>query len=91
MRLEQGTAYPEGRMTLEEAGRLLREGEAAVHAGCQAFDFSGAGQVDSSALSLMLSWQRAAAAQGRSLRFMNVPVSLHSLIQLYGIGELLQA
>ncbi len=90
MRVEDAVAYPEGDLTLATATRLLREGEAALEQGCTAFDFSGVGEVDSAALSLMLSWRRRARGMGRALAFRNLPDSLGSLAQLYGVGELLQ-
>lgn len=89
MRVTDGVAYPEGNLTQAEAVRLLKDGEAAVQAGCQAFDLAGAEQLDSAALSLMLCWQRRAQAQGRSVSFHNVPESLRSLATLYGVADLL--
>jgi phospholipid transport system transporter-binding protein len=46
-------------------------------------------EVDSSALSLLLEWRRAAERSGRTIRYRNLPASLKSLAELYGITELL--
>lgn len=45
--------------------------------------------VDSAAVSLMLSWLRQAKAQGLQLSFIHVPTNLHSLVDLYGLSEVL--
>lgn len=89
MHVQDQTVRLEGDLTLEQATRLLAEGNAAIGAGAVAFDLAGVGRVDSSALSLMLSWRRRAASQGRTLAFRHVPDSLHSLARLYGISELI--
>lgn len=45
--------------------------------------------VDSAAVSLMLSWLRQAKAQGMQLSFVHVPTNLKSLVDLYGLSEVL--
>lgn len=52
-------------------------------------DFSGIEKVDSSAVSLMLTWLREAQRSAVDLRFINVPDNLVSLAKLYGVAELL--
>jgi phospholipid transport system transporter-binding protein len=75
----------DGDLVLDNASRLLTEGEAALSAGCSVFDLSGVGRMDSSALSLLLALRR--RADGKTLQFRNVPESLTSLARLYGIAE----
>jgi phospholipid transport system transporter-binding protein len=53
-------------------------------------DFSRLEKVDSSAVSLMLSWLREAQLNKVKLSFENVPVNLMSLTRLYGVAELLK-
>lgn len=53
-------------------------------------DFSKVGQVDSSAVALLLEWRREAARRGRALTFVNLPASLVALAELYGVSELIQ-
>lgn len=88
MRVAEGCAYPEGALTLAEARRVLAEGNEALAQGVAAFDLAAVTQVDSAALSLLLSWRRVAQAEPRSLAFRNVPDSLLSLAALYGLTDL---
>ncbi len=85
MRVEAGVAAFEGDLTLDHATRLLAEAEAALGQGAAVFDLSGVGQMDSSALSLMLSLRRRAGP--RRIEFRAVPESLSSLAKLYGIAD----
>jgi len=85
MRVEAGVAILEGDLVLDNASRLLAEGEAAIAAGAKSFDLSRAGRLDSSALSLLLAFKRRDA--GKDLQFLNVPESLTSLARLYGIDD----
>jgi phospholipid transport system transporter-binding protein len=52
-------------------------------------DLSGVTEVDSSAVSLLLEWQRQAAGHGVRLRFAHLPPALSSLAELYGVSGLL--
>jgi phospholipid transport system transporter-binding protein len=44
---------------------------------------------DSSAVSTLVAWQRAAAEKNVSLQLVGLPAGLHSLAQLYGVDVLL--
>ena len=46
-------------------------------------------EVDSSAISMLLEWQRKARGQNRRLCFSNIPKNMENLAQLYGISELI--
>jgi phospholipid transport system transporter-binding protein len=87
MRVEAGVAMVEGDLTLANATRLLAEGEEAVGNGATTFDLGGVGQLDSSAISLLLSLKRHTAGTGKTLTFRNLPPSLLSLGKLYGIAD----
>lgn len=50
-------------------------------------DFAKVEAVDSSAVSLMLSWLRTAKSKNVKLSFINVPDNLLSLASLYGVAE----
>jgi phospholipid transport system transporter-binding protein len=89
MRVEDGVAYPEGALTLKEASGALLDGEQALAQGVALFDLARVTQVDSSALSLILSWQRSAQASSHTIGFRNIPDSLHSLARLYGLADLI--
>ncbi|MDH2915736.1 MAG: STAS domain-containing protein [Gallionella sp.] len=45
--------------------------------------------VDSAAVSLMLSWMRQAKAMNLELSFIHAPTNLRSLVDLYGLSEVL--
>ncbi|MBR7069209.1 MAG: STAS domain-containing protein [Oxalobacter sp.] len=76
-------------LDFSNAKALLQEGLAAVSRGEEDYDFGALAQVDSASVAVMLAWQRAAIQSGRRLRFLNVPASLVSLADLYGVTELL--
>ncbi len=89
MRVQDGVAYPEGPITLVEAVHVRLDGDAALASGCDVIDLAGITQVDSSALSVLLAWRRNALNSNRQLVLRNPPANIHSLIELYGIGELI--
>ena len=89
MRMNDGVAFPEGPVTLTQAVAVREAGDELVSSGCQAFDLSGVTQVDSSVLSVLLAWKRLAISAGSTLAFRNLPPSILSLIELYGVGELI--
>jgi ABC-type transporter Mla MlaB component len=90
MRVEAGVALLEGDLVLDNATRMLAEGEQAILAGSRVFDLSGVARMDSSALSLLLALRRSGnrGAAGKDLEFRNVPDSMTSLARLYGIADL---
>jgi len=90
MRVEAGVAVLEGDVVLDNATRMLAEGEQAILTGTHVFDLSGVAKMDSSALSLLLALRRSSLknAAGNDLQFRNVPESLTSLARLYGIADL---
>jgi phospholipid transport system transporter-binding protein len=76
-------------ITGENAARLLEQGEAAIRAGEATIDLGSVTAVDSAAVALLLAWQRAAAGQGKHLRFVGVPSGIVGLAGLYGVDSLL--
>ncbi|RXZ36531.1 STAS domain-containing protein [Oxalobacteraceae bacterium CAVE-383] len=82
---------PAVKLTMDNACEMLAAGLQAIAAGESDFDLSEALIVDSSAVAMLLEWQRQARQQGRSLRFGALPPNLRSLIDLYGVAELLLA
>jgi phospholipid transport system transporter-binding protein len=74
-------------LTFQNAQAALEQGCAAVGAGETVFDLGGVRAADSSALSLMLAWQRRAQKLGRTLKFINVPANVDALAKLYGVDE----
>jgi phospholipid transport system transporter-binding protein len=76
-------------LTFESAQAALEQGCAALEAGETVFDLGGVRAADSSALALMLVWQRRAQAEGRKLTFINVPANVDALARLYGVDGLI--
>jgi phospholipid transport system transporter-binding protein len=80
-----------GSLTLASVAAALREGNAAIDDGVRTVDLAEVGELDSSALALLLAWLREARRQNRSLAFANLPQGLTTIARLYGVAELLPA
>jgi phospholipid transport system transporter-binding protein len=52
-------------------------------------DLAAVDESDSTALSLLLEWQRAAKARGWGISFVNLPANMRSLAEVYGVLELI--
>ncbi len=74
---------------LDQAKSTLDAGLLAIAQGQQVFDLSPVSACDSIAVAILLGWQRAAQEQGVALRFVSVPANLQSLVELYGVTDLL--
>jgi phospholipid transport system transporter-binding protein len=83
------TFKPAPSLTVDNARGMLADGIAAITGGQRVIDFSGLTQVDSAAVAVLLSWQRAARARSIALSFINMPEMLQSLTTLYGVAALL--
>jgi phospholipid transport system transporter-binding protein len=75
-------------LTVLNATAALERGLAAIRAGQREFDLRHVLTVDSVAVSVMLSWQRAAQEAGLQLELKNLPPALQSLTKLYGVCSL---
>ncbi|MFN3564571.1 MAG: lipid asymmetry maintenance protein MlaB [Burkholderiaceae bacterium] len=71
------------------AAALLGQGIDAIRAGDANFDLSAVRQVDSSAVALLLAWQREAQSRGTRLALSGLPPAVASLAKLYGVDELI--
>lgn len=78
-----------GAVTFAQAVELREAVIAAIDRDGLAVDFAGVTESDSTALSLLLEWQRAAKARGWKIACVNLPANLHSLAEVYGVLELL--
>jgi phospholipid transport system transporter-binding protein len=76
-------------LTVNNAKSVLEAGLSAIRSSETQIDFADVTVVDSAAVATMLAWQRAARQNGKSLTFVNIPVNLQSLAQLYGVSDLL--
>lgn len=78
-----------GALTLATVADALREGCAAIGEGVRTVDLAEVGELDSSALALLLAWLREAKRRDCSLSFTNLPQGLTTIARLYGVAELL--
>ena len=83
------TYQPAPSLTVDNARIVLDAGLQAIAGGEHVIDFSGLTAVDSAAVAVLLAWQRAARAKSVSLSFINMPGTLQSLAELYGVASLL--
>jgi len=74
-------------MTYDTSAELYARGARLLGQGEVVFDLEAVPKTDSSALSVMLGWQRAAGAGG--VRLINLPSGLILLAKLYGVLEML--
>jgi len=77
-----------GDIEMDNANTLLKLSEALVLSDQAVVDFAKVVEVDTSAVSLMLEWQRRAKAESKQISFVNLPKSLTSLTALYGVADL---
>lgn len=80
---------PELTLTVNNAQAVLDAGLRAIADGQQQIDLGGLTAVDSTAVATLLAWQRAAQRKGAALVFSNLSDNLQSLVDLYGVTELL--
>lgn len=76
-----------GNVLVDNANLILNHSATFKMSGEIEVDFSGVDNVDTSALSLMLEWQRRAVAESCKIKFTNLPENLSSLADLYGIQD----
>jgi len=76
---------------MHNAPQVAELGRAAIERGESEFDLSGVARCDSSAVAVVLEWQRAAKARGLALKVSGAPAGLMSLATVYGVEELLPA
>jgi phospholipid transport system transporter-binding protein len=80
-----------GPLTLASVAGTLAEGNGAIGAGVRTVDLAEVGELDSSALALLLAWLREAKRGNAELSFVNLPQGLTTIAKLYGVDELLPA
>jgi phospholipid transport system transporter-binding protein len=78
-------------VTVANASSVLAQGAAAIAAGQRVIDLGAVKVADSSAVAVLLAWQRAARVAGIALQFTNMPANLYSLTTLYGVEAFLCA
>lgn len=77
----------DGVMTLSTAAALLGAGSALIAQGKTVVDLAAVTEVDSSGLSVVFGWLRAAKGAGTSIRVVNPPGNFMSLAEVYGVVD----
>jgi phospholipid transport system transporter-binding protein len=84
----------EGGMTFDTLNGILEQTAAFVARvdlpDCLSIDLSKVGEVDSSAVALLLRWRREAQRLGKRVEFINLPANLAALAALYGVADIVQ-
>lgn len=78
-----------GSLTMNTVPELYAQGLQYLNQDGLVLDFAQVEVVDSSAVSLLLGWLRTAQQNKRVLQVANLPDSLNSLADLYGVSDLL--
>lgn len=78
-----------GPVTIDNVVMLTQNGIALFDDRLVTIDLEKVTEVDSTIISMLLEWLRARRKNSHSLQFVNMPESLKSLIQLYGVAELI--
>jgi phospholipid transport system transporter-binding protein len=86
---EGGELSVEGSITIDNVISVVAKGIALFGREDVIIDLGRVTEADSAAVSLMLEWRREAARRSSKIRFLNIPQNLQSLVQLYGVSELM--
>lgn len=78
-----------GDILMDSANTLLLASKSLTIANDTQVDFVNVTEVDTSAVSLMLEWHRRAITENQQLKFVNLPASLATLTELYGVADLI--
>lgn len=78
-------------LTYANAKAVLDNGLAQIASGTEGADCTRLTQFDSSALAVLLAWQRAARARATSFSIVNLPAGLNSLARAYGVQTLIES
>lgn len=87
---ENGRCRLRGPVTIGNVTQLMAEGNRLFTAAEITLDLSQVTEVDSTAVSLLLEWRRAARRDNRRIAYVNLPENLKSLAALYGVTELIE-
>ena len=77
----------EGSITIDNVVAMTRHGVTLFEGRSLVIDLANVAKVDSSIISMLLEWLREANQKNFRLHFVNIPESVKSLMQLYGISE----
>ena len=78
----------QGSITIANVVEIIEQGANLFDRTDLIIDFEQVTEVDSSAVSMLLEWQREALKNNQKLCFLNLSENLKNLTQLYGVSEL---
>ena len=78
-----------GDVVIGTAKSILTDSETLLINADTVVDFKQVDDIDTAAVSLILEWKRRAIKENQALRFTNLPINLFSLVQLYGVEDLI--
>ena len=84
-----GKLSVEGSVTFNNVAAVVEQGIALFNQDDLVIDLTRVTEVDSSAISMLLEWQREAGRRNRRMCFANMPQNLRGFAQLYGVSELI--
>lgn len=79
----------EGPINIDNVVAMTQHGITLFEKNSLDIDLASVAEVDSSIVSMLLEWLREAKRKKIQLRFINIPESVTSLMQLYGVAEFL--
>jgi len=79
----------QGPITIDNVVDMTQQGKTFFDRPRRVVDLQQITHVDSSVLSMMLEWLRTACQRNCQVQFINLSPNLESLIQLYGIAEMI--
>lgn len=82
-----------GEMTFKTSVPAIREAASIIDAAYTPlqFDLSGVSRADSAGVGLLIEWQRLAARSRCELRYINMPITLKSIMRVTGVLGMLPA
>lgn len=86
---QEGRLSVSGQLTMDTVPALYQQGLQHLNQTALVLDFSKVESADSSAVSMLLGWMRAAKQNGCAVSVVDLPGSMLSLAGLYGVGDLL--
>ena len=79
----------QGPITIGNVTAVIKQGDALFDHPDLVIDLAQVTEVDSSAVSMLLEWQRKAREHNQQLYFSNMPKNMNNLARLYGVSELI--
>lgn len=87
---ENGKLEVEGSLTIDSIASVVTHGIGLFGRENMVIDLARVTEVDSTAVSMLLQWQREAVRRNSEVSVINIPQNLQSLMQLYGVSELMK-